>query len=270
MSILYICLEIGSSIPIWGFPGGFPGGSEIKASACKAVDLGSIPRRERSPGEGNGNPLQYSCLENPMDGAAWWATVHSVAKSRTRLSDFTHSLYWFSRFHIYVLIYDICFCFWLTSLSITDSRSIYISTNDPVLFLSWLTNIPLYICTISSLPIHRSLGIQVVSVSGLLYIVLQWTLGNLCLFELFSQGICPVVGIAGSYGTSVFSFLRNPHSILHRAVSIYIPTNSASIFHFFHRFSNLLFVAFLMLAILTSMRWCLITHGTQIKKPIEK
>ena len=45
--------------------------------------------REDSPGEGNGNPLQYSCLENPMDGGAWWATVHGVAMSRTRLSDFT-------------------------------------------------------------------------------------------------------------------------------------------------------------------------------------
>ena len=52
-------------------------------------DLGSIPGSGRSTGEGNGNPLQYSCLENPMDGGAWWATVHGVAKSRTRLSDFT-------------------------------------------------------------------------------------------------------------------------------------------------------------------------------------
>ena len=68
---------------------GFPGGSEVKASACNAGDLGSIPGSGRSPGEGNGNPLQYSCLENPMDGGAWWATVHGVAKSRTRLSDFT-------------------------------------------------------------------------------------------------------------------------------------------------------------------------------------
>ena len=69
----------------------FPGGSEVKASARNAEDLGSIPGSGRSPGEGNGNPLQYSCLENPMDGGAWWATVHGVAKSRTRLSDFTHS-----------------------------------------------------------------------------------------------------------------------------------------------------------------------------------
>ena len=65
------------------------GGLEVKASACNAGDLGSIPESGRSPGEGNGNPLQYSCLENPTDGGAWWATVHRVAKSRTRLSDFT-------------------------------------------------------------------------------------------------------------------------------------------------------------------------------------
>ena len=71
--------------------GFFPGGSEVKASACNAGDLGSIPGSVRSPGEGNSNPLQYSCLENSMDGEAWWATVHGVAKSRTRLSDFTFS-----------------------------------------------------------------------------------------------------------------------------------------------------------------------------------
>ena len=61
----------------------FPGGSEVKASACNAGDLGSIPGSGRSPGEGNGNPLQHSCLENPMGGGAWWATVHGVAKSQT-------------------------------------------------------------------------------------------------------------------------------------------------------------------------------------------
>ena len=60
-----------------------------KASAYNAGDLGSIPGSGRSPGEGNGNPFQYSCLENPMDQGTWWATVHRVAKSRTRLSDFT-------------------------------------------------------------------------------------------------------------------------------------------------------------------------------------
>ena len=68
---------------------GFPGGSEVKASASNAGDLGSVPGSGRSSGEGNGNPLQYSCLENPMDGGAWWATVHGVAKSRTSLSNLT-------------------------------------------------------------------------------------------------------------------------------------------------------------------------------------
>ena len=60
-----------------------PGGSEVKASACNAGDLGSIPGSGRSPGEGNGNPLQYSCQENSMDGEACWATVHGIAESDT-------------------------------------------------------------------------------------------------------------------------------------------------------------------------------------------
>ena len=67
----------------------FPGGSEVKASACNVGDLGSIPGSGRPPREGNGSPLQYSCLGNPMDRGAWQATVHGVAKSRTRLSNFT-------------------------------------------------------------------------------------------------------------------------------------------------------------------------------------
>ena len=61
----------------------FPGGSDGKASACNAGDLGLIPGLERSPGEGNGNLLQYSCLENSMDGGAWQAIVHGVTKSQT-------------------------------------------------------------------------------------------------------------------------------------------------------------------------------------------
>ena len=68
-------------------PKGFPRGSDDKGSACNAGDSGSIARSGRSAGEGNGNPLQSSCLENPMDGGAWWAVAHGVAKNRTRLSD---------------------------------------------------------------------------------------------------------------------------------------------------------------------------------------
>ena len=66
---------------------GFPGGSKGKESACSAGDPGSILGLGRSPGEGNGNPLQYPCLENLMDRGTWWAAVHGVTKSWARLSD---------------------------------------------------------------------------------------------------------------------------------------------------------------------------------------
>ena len=62
---------------------GFPGGSEGKESACNAGDLGSIPGLGRSPGEGNGYPLQYSCLENSVDRGAWWATIYDHKESDT-------------------------------------------------------------------------------------------------------------------------------------------------------------------------------------------
>ena len=64
----------------------FPGGSVSKESTCNARDPGSIPRSGRSPGGRHGTPLQYSCLENPMDRGAWWTTVQRVAKSQMRLS----------------------------------------------------------------------------------------------------------------------------------------------------------------------------------------
>ena len=64
-------------------PSRFPGGSDGKEPACNAGDLGSIPGSGRSPGEGLGYPLQYSCLEIPMDRGAWLAAVHGVAKDRT-------------------------------------------------------------------------------------------------------------------------------------------------------------------------------------------
>ena len=92
----------------------FPGGSDGKASAYNAGDLGSVPGLGRSPGKGNGNLLQYSCLEKPIDGGAWQATVHGVTKSQPRLSDFTftfissvhscsiHSFWW----HFYIYLFD--------------------------------------------------------------------------------------------------------------------------------------------------------------------
>ena len=59
---------------------GFPSDSEGEESACSAGDVGSVSGSGRSPGEGHGNPLQYSCLENLMDRGAWWATVHGVTR----------------------------------------------------------------------------------------------------------------------------------------------------------------------------------------------
>ena len=82
-------LHLDVSIEMLNLPSteGFPGSSDGKESACNAGDQGSIPGLGRSPGEGSGNPLQYSCLENPLDRGALWATVHGVAKSWTQMSN---------------------------------------------------------------------------------------------------------------------------------------------------------------------------------------
>ena len=82
---------------------GFPGSSDCKESACNTRDLGLIPGSGRCPGEGNGNPLQYSCLENSMDRGAWWTIVHGVTKSLTQLSNFR-----FTHIQFSVLV----FAFW--------------------------------------------------------------------------------------------------------------------------------------------------------------
>ena len=76
ISPLYV---LGCTSEKWGFPGG----SDGKESTCSARDLGSIPGSGRSLGGGNGNPYQYSCLENPIDRGPLWATAHGVAKSQT-------------------------------------------------------------------------------------------------------------------------------------------------------------------------------------------
>ena len=84
--IINECLQVPSLVLDTGISNqGFPGGSDGKESVCNAGDLGLIPGSGRSPGEGDGNPLHCSCLENSMDKGAWWAIVHRVIKSPTRL-----------------------------------------------------------------------------------------------------------------------------------------------------------------------------------------
>ena len=73
---------LSQNLLFWGV-GGLPGISDGKESACNAGDLDLIPGLGKSPGEGNGYPLQYSCLENSMDRGAWWATVHGITKNQT-------------------------------------------------------------------------------------------------------------------------------------------------------------------------------------------
>ena len=74
---------------------GFSGGSDHKESACNAEDLGWVLGSGRSPGEGNGKPLQYSFLKNSMDRGTWWATVHGIANSQTQLKRLTLALPFF-------------------------------------------------------------------------------------------------------------------------------------------------------------------------------
>ena len=101
----------------------------VKASAYNAGDLGFIPGLGRWPGEGNGSPLQYSCLENPTDRGDWQATVHGVTKSRTRLNDFTFTF--IHRKGLISLTWDIWFSliinnllmFWLPALCCKNSQT---------------------------------------------------------------------------------------------------------------------------------------------------
>ena len=109
-----------SKILIWLCP--FPGSSVVKnlpANAGATGDLGSIPGLERSPGGENGNPLQYSCLEKPMDRGAWQATVHGVAKSQTWLRYWAHThdmpfaqitFVSFSKFYSKEIIWKVKYC----------------------------------------------------------------------------------------------------------------------------------------------------------------
>ena len=88
---IYTAKMLGISLLLLKAHKGFPGGSSGKESACNVGDSGLNPGLGRSPGGGNGNPLQYSCLENSTDRGAWGAMVHGVAQSQTRLSDLAHT-----------------------------------------------------------------------------------------------------------------------------------------------------------------------------------
>ena len=92
----------------------------VKASAYNSGDLGSIPGLGRYPGEGNGSPLQYSYLENPMDRGAWQAAVHGVEKSRTQLSDFTYT------FTLDIL--KVCYVFYIFSKTVSPKYHPYCTT----------------------------------------------------------------------------------------------------------------------------------------------
>ena len=105
---------LSQNLLFWGV-GGLPGISDGKESACNAGDPDLIPGLGKSPGVGNGYPLQYSCLENSMDRGAWWATVHGIAKNQTRLSDcvFSDPIFYTSLFFLIglTIFYTLYFSF---------------------------------------------------------------------------------------------------------------------------------------------------------------
>ena len=99
--LLYIYIHTHTHTHIYIYE--IPCGSDSKESACNVRDPGSVLGLGRSPGEGNGNPLQYSYLENPMDRGAWWAVIHGVSKSRTQMSDTRMHTHTHTHTHIFLI-----------------------------------------------------------------------------------------------------------------------------------------------------------------------
>ena len=115
---------------------GFPGGSDSRESACNAGDLGSIPGLGRSPGEGNGNPLQYSCLENSIDRGAWWATVHGVTEQWYGLIPFSQQPVKLALLHILYKARSQAMLTWIQNLGLKIQCD-----NDIPLWLEWLEDL---------------------------------------------------------------------------------------------------------------------------------
>ena len=109
----------------------FLGGSDGREFTCNAGDLSSIPGLGKSPGEGNGYPLQYSCLGNPKDRGAWWATVHGVTKSLTQLSKHTHT---HTHTHTQTHTYRLEMYYYFSYLSEWYIKAHYLKIHHPVYF----------------------------------------------------------------------------------------------------------------------------------------
>ena len=122
-----ICLDCFSTISLWGFPVGAMV-KNLLANAGDAGVTGSIPGLGRSPGEGNGNPLQYSWLENSIDRGVWWGIVHGISTNQTRLSDYAqpHTISLYSRSMLLLHNKNFCnssFIFGITTLNKVKHKS---------------------------------------------------------------------------------------------------------------------------------------------------
>ena len=131
-------------------------GSGGKESACNVGDLSLIPGSGRSPGEGNGNPHQYSCLENPMDGGVWQATVNGIAKSWTWLSDFTFII----MYHFSLAGFKTFFPLHFTSLIIHVSCCEILLVYPIWIFLRFFETVR-FLCLYSNLGIFHPLFLEV-------------------------------------------------------------------------------------------------------------